>query len=199
MICVGARAAAQSSGAVSSTRPPWLATPAPAGGRGYYRTPSLVSLWATAPYLHNNALGKYTGQVSVAARLDEFQDGITKLLWPEKREMTVKRTDRPTNLAPGLLHALPALLAHRLEGVLEEIVRDKLPRNLADAAVRDFKPAVDAAIGAVLKKLSRLDPADVQAELAALVDGFIEAQLADGHEILKNLYGGSEPPAKPPG
>ncbi|HEV3080373.1 MAG TPA: hypothetical protein VGY66_11360 [Gemmataceae bacterium] len=29
------------------------------GGRGYYRTPSLVSLWATAPYFHNNALGDY--------------------------------------------------------------------------------------------------------------------------------------------
>ena len=30
------------------------------------------------------------------------------------------------------------------------------------------------------------------AELAALVDGFIEAQSTDGREILKNLYGGSE-------
>jgi hypothetical protein len=37
------------------------------------------------------------------------------------------------------------------------------------------------------------------AELAALVDGFIEAQSADGREILKNLYGGSEAPAKTPG
>ena len=31
----------------------------PGGGRGYYRTPTLVSLWATAPYLHNNAVGDY--------------------------------------------------------------------------------------------------------------------------------------------
>lgn len=31
----------------------------PGGGRGYYRTPSLISLWATAPYFHNNALGDY--------------------------------------------------------------------------------------------------------------------------------------------
>jgi hypothetical protein len=31
----------------------------PGGGRGYYRTPSLVSMWATAPYFHNNALGDY--------------------------------------------------------------------------------------------------------------------------------------------
>jgi hypothetical protein len=31
----------------------------PAGGRGYYRTPSLLSMWATAPYLHNNSVGDY--------------------------------------------------------------------------------------------------------------------------------------------
>jgi hypothetical protein len=31
----------------------------PAGGRGYYRTPSLISMWATAPYLHNNSVGDY--------------------------------------------------------------------------------------------------------------------------------------------
>jgi hypothetical protein len=27
------------------------------GGRGYYRPPSLLSLWAYAPFLHNNAIG----------------------------------------------------------------------------------------------------------------------------------------------
>jgi hypothetical protein len=31
----------------------------PGGGRGYYRTPSLIGLWATAPYLHNNSVGNY--------------------------------------------------------------------------------------------------------------------------------------------
>jgi hypothetical protein len=31
----------------------------PGGGRGYYRTPSLISMWATAPYLHNNSVGDY--------------------------------------------------------------------------------------------------------------------------------------------
>jgi hypothetical protein len=31
----------------------------PGGGRGYYRTPTLISMWATAPYFHNNALGDY--------------------------------------------------------------------------------------------------------------------------------------------
>ena len=55
------------------------------GGRGYYRTTSLISVWATAPLLHNNALGEYTGDPSVAGRMKAFDDAVEKLLWPEKR------------------------------------------------------------------------------------------------------------------
>ena len=58
---------------------------APGGGPGYYRVPSLIGIWATAPLLHNNALGIYTGDPSVAGRMKAFDDAITKLLWPEKR------------------------------------------------------------------------------------------------------------------
>jgi hypothetical protein len=57
----------------------------PGGGPGYYRPASLVSLWATAPYLHNNALGLYNQDPSVKGRLVAFEDGITKLLWNSKR------------------------------------------------------------------------------------------------------------------
>ena len=52
----------------------------PGGGPGYYRPASLVSLWATAPYFHNNSLGLYNGNPSVDARLEAFDDGINKLL-----------------------------------------------------------------------------------------------------------------------
>ena len=52
---------------------------------GYYRTPSLVSVWSSAPFLHNNMLGKFTGDPSVAGRMDAFNDAVEKLLWPEKR------------------------------------------------------------------------------------------------------------------
>ena len=52
---------------------------------GYYRTPSLVSVWSSAPLLHNNMLGKFTGDPSVAGRMDAFNDAVEKLLWPEKR------------------------------------------------------------------------------------------------------------------
>ncbi len=59
--------------------------PMPGGGPGYYRTASLISCWSSAPFLHNNALGKYTGDPSVAGRLEAFNDAAEKLLWPEKR------------------------------------------------------------------------------------------------------------------
>jgi len=58
---------------------------APGGGRGYYRPASLVSLWATAPYLHNNALGAYFPDPSVKGRLVQFYDGIRRILWSSQR------------------------------------------------------------------------------------------------------------------
>lgn len=57
----------------------------PAGGRGYTRVPSLVSVWSTAPYLLNNSVGKFEEMPSVAARMTSFQESIGELLWPEKR------------------------------------------------------------------------------------------------------------------
>jgi hypothetical protein len=59
----------------------------PGGGRGYYRVPSLVGVWASAPFLHNNSLGAFTGDPSVAGRMEAFDDAVEKLLWPEKREL----------------------------------------------------------------------------------------------------------------
>ncbi len=59
--------------------------PTPNGGPGYYRVPSLIGIWATAPFLHNNSLGIYTGDPSVEGRMTAFDDAVEKLLWPEKR------------------------------------------------------------------------------------------------------------------
>ena len=64
----------------------------PAGGRGYTRPASLVSLWSTAPFLLNNTVGRFEESPSVAARLKSFNDSIEKMLWPEKRE---RDTDQP--------------------------------------------------------------------------------------------------------
>jgi len=66
----------------------------PAGGRGYTRPASLISLWSTAPYLLNNTVGaragKYNDDPSVAKRMAAFQDGIVQMLWPEKRDKDPK-------------------------------------------------------------------------------------------------------------
>ncbi len=58
----------------------------PASGRGYTRPASLLSLWSTAPYLQNNTVGLFNGDPSVKGRMAAFEDGIEKMLWPEKRE-----------------------------------------------------------------------------------------------------------------
>jgi len=58
----------------------------PAGGRGYTRPPSLISLWSTAPFLLNNSVGKFNPSPSVEARIDSFEDSMEKMLWPEKRD-----------------------------------------------------------------------------------------------------------------
>jgi hypothetical protein len=80
----------------------------PAGGRGYIRPASLVSLWSTAPYLQNNtvgedvyaatSLGPYGSDPSVKARMDRFEKSIELMLWPEKRptDDIFKGIDGPT-------------------------------------------------------------------------------------------------------
>ncbi len=57
----------------------------PAGGRGYIRPASLVSVWSTAPFLQNNTVGPFNPSPSVEARMDSFQKSIEQLLWPERR------------------------------------------------------------------------------------------------------------------
>src|SRR5260370_5173053 len=48
----------------------------PAVGRGYTRPASLISLWATAPFLLNNSVGKFEPSPSVDARMRSFNDSI---------------------------------------------------------------------------------------------------------------------------
>ena len=83
----------------------------PGGGRGFTRPASLISLWSTAPYLLNNAMGKssepknerypydYNPWPSVEKRMEYFDDGITKMLWPEKRDKDPVLGDK----VPGLI------------------------------------------------------------------------------------------------
>ena len=117
---------------------------------GYYRTPSLVSMWATAPYLHNNALGTYVKDPSVGGRLTAFNDAVEKLLWPEKRlgvqsiivtsvpsELKVMGRDRPVQIPAGT----PVDLIARVDPTrLPDIVRNRVVLNLLsdDALFRGF-------------------------------------------------------------
>jgi len=58
----------------------------PAGGRGYTRPASLVSLWSTAPFLQNNSVGHFEWSPSVDARMNAFEDAIDQMLWPDHRD-----------------------------------------------------------------------------------------------------------------
>ncbi|WP_156514399.1 hypothetical protein [Planctomyces sp. SH-PL14] len=80
---------------------------APGGGRGYYRPASLVSLWATAPYLHNNSVGPLMSDdrmtvpdPSVKERVVLFQRGMEQMLLLTPRTTVIKRTTEECTLVP---------------------------------------------------------------------------------------------------
>ena len=125
----------------------------PAGGRGYTRVPSLISVWSTAPFLLNNSVGPFNGDPSVAGRIKSFDASIEQMLWPEKRDRdailgnkvpgTIDRTTErsevviplgfvPEALQPlqGRLHRwMPWLVAEGGDIVLGPIPKD-MPVNL---------------------------------------------------------------------
>lgn len=127
----------------------------PAGGRGYYRTASLVGVWATAPFFHNNAVGRHVHDPSVDGRLRAFEDAAEQLLWPERRTAPdgtpgpwIKRTgDRVTWLpltagAEGVLVPVPPRYPIKVLGnlPLHDLVED-LPSPLRKALSADRSAA----------------------------------------------------------
>jgi hypothetical protein len=92
----------------------------PAGGRGYTRPPSLISLWSTAPFLLNNTVGPFEQDPSVDARMRVFQTSIEQMLWPEKRTKDPVLGDK----VPGLIDRTTARSFFRVPaGFLPEIVK----------------------------------------------------------------------------
>jgi hypothetical protein len=73
--------------------------PLPAGGRGYTRPASLVSVWSTAPFLQNNSVGPFNLDPSVEGRMQSFEKSIEQMLWPEKRDTDSKLGDK----VPGVI------------------------------------------------------------------------------------------------
>ncbi len=91
-----------------------------AKGRGYYRSPSLWGVWATAPYLNNNSLGDYTGDPSVGGRLTAYYDGMEKLLGLRARGTVISNTTGWTflttiPLAFDLPIPIPGVDIHKLK------------------------------------------------------------------------------------
>ena len=82
----------------------------PAGGRGYLRPPSLISLWSSAPFFQNNTLGKFDHRGTVEGRMASFEDSMKKLLNPDLRgepqrpgEVKVQYTSIYGDKIPGLI------------------------------------------------------------------------------------------------
>ena len=109
----------------------------PAGGRGYTRPASLVSLWSTAPYLLNNSVGKFDPRPSVEARMQSFQNSIEQMLWPEKRDKDRVLGDK----VPGVIDRTTVTSYLRIpKGYLPEFLQDvaeleeKIPPDVAVAS-----------------------------------------------------------------
>jgi len=128
------------------------------GSKAYYRTPTLVSIWATAPYLHNNSVGEYNADPSIAGRMTAYEDGMSKLLWPERRDgiRSVKVTTENS--------ALPDLFP--------------LLKNLdPELAAFDFNPALlRIPKGTPLNLLTNINPRDAKSVLQAYIDGVLDGR-----------------------
>ncbi|HUF63601.1 MAG TPA: hypothetical protein VMN36_16110 [Verrucomicrobiales bacterium] len=127
----------------------------PGGGPGYYRTASLISIWSSAPFLHNNALGEYTGDPSVAGRMKAFDDAMEKLLWPEKRlnRDSIWRTTQECNIQ---LQA----------AVIPEPLRTLLKSNTDNDGYFRLGPIPE---GTPVNLLANVDPATEPRDLVALI------------------------------
>jgi cytochrome c5 len=127
--------------------------------KSFYRTPTLVSIWATAPYLNNNSVGIYTGDPSVAGRMAAYEDGMTKLLWPETRLGTksILVTTEDSTL-PDLFPMLKKLLPEFAD--LPDLDLDllRVPK------------------GTPINLLMNVHPKDIKAVLQAYVDGVLQGQ-----------------------
>ncbi len=99
---------------------------APGGGRGYYRTASLNSMWTSAPFLHNNSVGRSPVDengmndpqyITVEGRLRLFEDAMEQLL-SDDRKPFIKVTSADSSLLAGLPGVKP-----RVSGMLRDLGR----------------------------------------------------------------------------
>jgi mono/diheme cytochrome c family protein len=167
----------------------------PAGGRGYYRTASLVSIWATAPFLHNNSVGIFTGDPSVRGRLAAFDDAIHKLLYPQDRDgpKSIKKTTTRSYLNIRLavlggaaleklrsfkpkLPELPGFKLPELFTIAEDESLKEIP-GLSELERQSIKIAVPA--GTPINLLANINVSDPEKRLAAVLAYLVYASQTD--------------------
>jgi len=148
------------------------------GGRGYYRTASLAGIWATAPFLHNNSVGrqplrKREGHewaafpnvttydtdpkaITVEGRLELFLDACEQLL-SDRRIPDIKVTKSDSGLGSGaeaLELALLKLIREYAVGLIEEKVTTKLvAEGLTNEEARTIVGALRTEIEPVIDQL----------------------------------------------
>lgn len=142
----------------------------PAGGRGYTRPASLISVWSSAPLLLNNSVGNFDPEPSVDARMKSFQDSIQKLLWPEKRDKDSVLGDK----IPGVIDRTTATSYLRVPaGFLPDFLQD-----LLDPAARWF-PWLVGAGGIQIGPIPAGTPVDLLANIDLVGENLSPEQKLD--------------------
>ena len=145
----------------------------PAGGRGYTRSASLVSLWSTAPFLLNNSVGKFDPSPSVEARMRSFQNSIEQMLWPERRQKDRILGDK----VPGVIDRTTETSYLRVpKGFLPDFLQDVI--ELEEKILPDVQvlPPFFKETGVELGPIPKGTPVNLLANLNMMPDdaGFIE-------------------------
>src|SRR6185437_16813943 len=131
----------------------------PAGGRGYTRVPSIISLWSTAPFLLNNSVGPFRPNPSVDARMATFQSSIEQMLWPERRDKDAVLGDK----VPGVIDRTTARSYLRIPA---GYLPDYISRRLAD--LTRVAPSVFHEDGIEIGPIPAGTPVDLIANLMLL-------------------------------
>jgi hypothetical protein len=162
----------------------------PAGGRGYTRPPSLVSVWSTAPFLLNNSIGPFSEDPSVKSRMTVFQASIEQLLWPVRRAKDAVLGDKvpgvidrttarswifiPAGFQPALLKPLRDSFHHLLPGLINpqgDITLGPIPAGVPIDLLANLQPLPESS-----------NPITIADHSAKLVNLLLRLQNADDAE-----------------
>jgi hypothetical protein len=184
--------------------------PGEVSGPGYYRPPSLISLWSSAPFLHNNSVGEDFGDPSVAGRMRAFQDGIERMLLIKPRANKVWRTTRTSYINIPMAY-VPDLLANL--AILRNLRDDRgnlrlgpipagTPINLLantnlEAPLADFTELTVQLVGALLDiRLKKMNDQQAKERFQPVVRYLINVnKCPDFIEDKGHLFGTGLPPA----